>query len=435
MGRPPFPRPGDALRRPGRRIRAWSTNSRTVSLFTSSSWRSTPRSRPVISEPSGPPTSTTGTTSSWAGTASTAWRRGIRGRIPWSIPPIFRPSTGLSFLNTGNDLIYAAGLLYRYRGEAGALRWAKHLARQYVRARHPQTGLGAYQFTQPRQTAETADDTKTTSNFGDRAKRQFGPEFGEIALEGNVLLFHHASTIYGENALVQLRLAAELGAEAGDFLEWTRQGLTSFAKYAYDEATNAVKPMFTDGQDLTGYVLRRDGYFGQAGQVLQREQADGRFLLSFVRCYLQTKDDYLWRVARQIGRGNGLGDLGTAPGVEVRPALGTECADVWALFAVLDLHRATGCPDYLALAEAIGARIERATFHHGYFLPGPDYAYAKLDTVEPLALLALEAAKQGRPEAVPVFLGGRGFIHGDYYYPDGRVENIKDYVLYERRVG
>ena len=312
---------------------------------------------------------------------------GLETVDPWAHPlvdpPVFRPSTGLSFLNTGNDLIYAAGLLYRYRGEEGALRWAKHLARQYVRARHPETGLGAYQFTQPRQMAETADDAKTTSNFGDRAKRQFGAEFGEIALEGNILLHHHAATIYGGNALIQLRLAVEPGAEAAELLEWTRQGLTSFAKYAYDEATNAVKPMFTDGQDLTGYVLRRDGHFGRAGQAPQREQAGGRFLLSFVRCYLQTKDDYLWRVARQIGRGTGLGDLGTAPGVAVRPALGTECVDVWALFALLDLHRATGCPDYLALAEAIGARIERATFHHGYFLPGPDYAYARLDAVNP----------------------------------------------------
>ena len=56
--------------------------------------------------------------------------------------PVYRDSSGLSFINCGNDLIYAASTLYKKTGEKRALEWAKHLAYQYVRARHPETGSG-----------------------------------------------------------------------------------------------------------------------------------------------------------------------------------------------------------------------------------------------------------------------------------------------------
>lgn len=64
----------------------------------------------------------------------------------------------------------------------------KHLYRQYVLARNPETGLPVYQFSSPQQRQPIpADDNQTQSWYGDRAKRQFGPEFGEIAREANVL--------------------------------------------------------------------------------------------------------------------------------------------------------------------------------------------------------------------------------------------------------
>lgn len=39
---------------------------------------------------------------------------------------------------------------------------------------------------------------------------------------------------------------------------------------------------------------------------------------------------------------------------------------------------------------------------------------AKIDAVEPLALLALEAAVRGTPELVPRWNSGDGYIHGTY---------------------
>lgn len=343
----------------------------------------------------------------------------------------FRESPGLSFINAGSDLIYSAGILFRLTGDEKALNWAKHLAWQYVAARHPQTGLGSYQFTQPKKVAETDDDNITLSKYGDRAKRQFGPEFGPIALEGNALFFKQEEKIYSENMLMQLQLAGEIGAAGRDLLEWSHQGLISFARYAYDAETNQIKPMFTDGKDLTGYILKRNGYFGKQGTILNRHEAGCSYLLVYARGFLNINDEALWQTARCIGKGNDLGDLGVRPGKNLKLNMETNCSDAKALFALVDLFKATSNYDYLKLGEVIADNIEKKHFHNGYFLKGQDYKYAKFDAVEPLALLTLEAALRGKPDLVPVFINSSGYIGGDYQEPDGTIRNAYDREFYD----
>lgn len=352
---------------------------------------------------------------------------------PVNRPP-FRESTGLSFINAGSDLIYAAGSLYRLCGDEKALKWAKHLAWQYVAARHPQTGLGAYQFTQPKKIAETTDDNDTLSKYGDRAQRQFGPEFGAIALEGNALFFRQEEKIYAENALMQLELASKIGESGRDLMEWTRRGLVSFAKYAYEEVTNEIKPMFTDGKDLTGYVLKRNGYFGKKGMVLTRQKADCKYLLVYARGFLYTNDENLWQTARSIGKGNDLGDLGTEPGQGLKLNLKSECSDARALFALVDLYKASSSAEYLELGKVIAQNIKKVHFHKGYFVKGPEYLYAKFDAIEPLALLTLEAALRGKPELVPAYINSSAYIGGYYQDPDGTVRNAYDRDFYDLKI-
>lgn len=94
---------------------------------------------------------------------------------PFDDPAPYFETRGLSFLDAGTDLIYSGATLYKLTGDKGALLWTRRLADQYVKARNPQTKLGAYQFTQPQQqqpppTDETRDDY-TFSQYGDRAKR------------------------------------------------------------------------------------------------------------------------------------------------------------------------------------------------------------------------------------------------------------------------
>ncbi|WP_163539253.1 pectate lyase [Gracilibacillus sp. YIM 98692] len=349
--------------------------------------------------------------------------------------PPFRESSGLSFINTGNDLIYAASSLYRLNGDKDAFKWAKHLAYQYVLARDEKTGLGAYQFTQPKKTEETDDDTNTLSKYGDRAKRQFGPEFGEVALEAKILRSGGANSIYGKNALMQLQMAKEIGEDAKDILEWTYKGLLSFATYAYIPETNSFRTMFTDGTDLTGYVLKRNGYYGKAGSEFKSHSANCGFLLSYSRAFLDTGDIELWKMSRNIAKGNGFGELGYEPGKGVDINVDTKCSDPIALFAIIDLFKATRCKEYLKLGRVIGDNIVIRSFHKGYFINDSTRMNAKFDNLEPFALVSLQAAIEGKMEDIPGFINGAGFISGSYMFPDGTVETIFDGELYNLRRG
>lgn len=350
-------------------------------------------------------------------------------------PPFFA-TKGLSFLNAGNDLIYSASLLYQYDGERGALTWAKRLAEQYVLPRDKKTGLGVYQFTQPLKRAETSDDSDTNSKYGDRAQRQFGPEFGADALEGNMMLKGRTSTIYSENALMQLALAKSLGADGEDIKKWTLDGLKAFATYAYDESSNTFRPMLANGTDLTNYELKRDGYYGKKGTVLKAYPAGNEFLLSYARAWTLEPDPQMWKVARGIARGQGLGDIGEAGGANSKLDLNTTNNDPYSIFALVDLAQATGNEAYLQLAEKVADNIITTRRLNGFFVEDPAYVYADIDNIAPYALLALEAALRNKPDAVAPFLNGAGFTEGAYLMADGTVRySTRDEELFRLKDG
>lgn len=360
---------------------------------------------------------------------------GLKSSKLWANPfherPPFFEAVGLSFLNTGNDLMYAAGLLYKLAGEKGALLWLKRLARQYFKARDPKTRLGAYQFNQAKKLAWIDDDQNTLSQYGDRAERQFGPEFGSVALEGKVLFQRQAESIYYHNAIIQLQLGLELGAIIKEFMEWTREGLNAFSKYAYVPETNMFRPLFTDGTDLSGYVLKRDGYYGKKGDIVNGFPASNKFLLAYVRGFLQTGDQKLWDTARKIAKSNGLGDIGADLGSQVSVNLSTSSDDLRALYSMVEMYQQCKHPYYLELARKIGNNIVANRFHYGYFVPGECFKYANFDAKEPLALLALQAATDGKPEVIPTFVDGGGFVHGNYEFPDGVVRTYHTSEFYK----
>ena len=349
-------------------------------------------------------------------------------------PAPYFATKGLSFLDAGNDLIYSAAMLYRLAGDKGALLWAKRLAVQYVKARDPKTGLGAYQFTQPIKTEEPPSDDITMSWMGDRAKRQFGPDFPDHrVLEGTMLLHRLATTIYSENALMQLEVAQALGADGREFLDWTHNGMAAFAKYAYIPEKNLLRPMLTDGTDLSGFTLKRNGYYGRKDTVLDQYQATPDFMISYARAFMLTGDANLWTFARGSAKASDLGDIGATPGHDVHVNLATRNNNPFALFSLLDIYRQTHTNDYLQLARAVGNNILATRFHHGYFTHYDDQIWANIDEIEPYALLALEAAIKGTPEKVPYFINGSGFIDGVYLFPDGQARPASDGILFRAR--
>ena len=332
-------------------------------------------------------------------------------------PEPFFEGRGLTFIHTGSDLIYSAAMLYRFNGDKGAMLWSKRMAEQYVRARHPKTGLGVFQYTKPtRRGTPPAEGPLvgryTHSTFGDRAENQFGAEFGEVAKEGYLLTAPEA--IYGNNAIMELQLAEQLGDEEKEFLKWTVDGLKAYARYAYDAKTNMIRPMWADGTDLTGYVFKRTGYYGAKGRVWAKRPASALFFYAYTLGYRLSPDETLWKTARAMARGYGLGDIGTTPGKDIKLDPDTACSSPILLFAMLELCRISDDPAYRAMAVRLGDNIVKHRFRNGLFVPSEDCLNASFDTAEPPALLSLEAMLRGKPDAVPRWNSGAGYFHCPY---------------------
>ncbi len=353
-----------------------------------------------------------------------------------------REMKGLSFVNIGNDLIYAAGMLYQLAGDEKALGWGEFLASQYVNSRHPETKLGVYQFNRPLKRGEApADDCDpefTYSFWGDRAERQFGPEYGPVAKEAWVLFkmddeaLNGPDGIYGDSALAQTLLARQLGTRGQKLLHWTTEGLEAWAKYAYVPETNETKPMFADGRDLTGQLIPRFGFFGKKGLVFKRRPVSPLVFLSYVTSWAASRSEKLWPTVCAMARNFGLGEwAGDVPAVNLQAS----ADDALFLFAALEMHRATGHAAYLDLASVLSETVFCAHANRGLFTPSAKHVYCRFDDVEPLALATLLATLQGKADAMPVFRGKGGYIHGDMLLPDGTKKNTMDVLaIYPRTV-
>jgi pectate lyase len=364
---------------------------------------------------------------------------GPNWKSPFDDPAAYFETLGLSFLDAGNDLIYSGATLYQLTGDKDALLWTKRLADQYVKARNPQTHLGAYQFTQPRQQqAPPTDETRsdyTFSQYGDRANRQFGPDFpGHLVLEATILLKEQATTIYCDNALMQIQVAKALGDAGKDMLEATRVGMDALVKYALIPEKNLLRPMLTDGTDLSGFAIKRFGYYGSKGRMLEPYPAGPEFMLSYARAFLLTGDAALWNMARSSARAFALGDIGETPGKSVQVNLATDNGNAYALFSVLDLYQRTHDRKYLQLGRVIGNNIVKHYFHHGYFTPYEDTIFANINAIEPYALLALDAAIKATPEKAPYFINGFGYYEGFYRLGPGQAREVNQGFLFRARM-
>ncbi|GCF15873.1 pectate lyase [Haloarcula mannanilytica] len=308
---------------------------------------------------------------------------------------VFFWGDGLTFVNTGSDLYYAAGVLADLTGEDEPLAWAKRLAHRYVETRQD-PGISGYQFSQH------ASYCNGPEIRGDRAQYQFAPY-----IHGDHRIFE--GTLFRPRPIVQrqqLALAGRLDERGAAFAQWAVEELRAWREAAYRPSDNEFAPMLTDGLSLEGFVIRREGYFGPKGRVIGPIEAGPGFLWAYARAYRIVGDDLCYATARDIVAGIGLGDIG-AP--EESPSLGfdvgPEAVGPELLSGLLELYRASGDDTYLDAAASIGGRLldER---ENGLFTD--TRGLAVLDNPTPLALLRLAAALRGGPlDTLPVAVGNR----------------------------
>jgi pectate lyase len=320
---------------------------------------------------------------------------------PWKYEykggPVFFQSRGLSFLNTGSDLYYAGSMLYRLSGAKEPLVWSKRLAHRYVQTRNPKTGIAGYQYTQ----LET-----------DRAQSQFGSDFKEhLVLEGTLFRGPWPT----RNAQIcQLLLAEMLGENGAKFTQWALEELTAWGKIPYRKEDNSFIPMLTDGTSMEGYRYTKDGYFGPKGTICKAIPAGLPDFWMYALAYRLTGDGFMWQMARDIARGNDVGDIGEDASSEPRLEMGTTQANPNMLLGFLELFQRTQNKAYLDIAERIGSNILDSYFHKGFFIRTSKHLHAKFDKVAPLVLLHLATASQTGVSHIPQVWPTSSYFHCPY---------------------
>lgn len=371
---------------------------------------------------------------------------------PFARPEPFFECDGLSFLNCGADLIYGGAMLYRLSGERPAFVWAGRLADMYTRARHPETGMGAYQFSRPRRRQAPPPEGPLTGNltwshYGDRIENKFGrsgssdpedefynPVKDKVAADGMPVAREgwvwSASGGFPWYALVQLALAESIGEEAAAFARDAADHLEAHARHAYDPIANHFRPMWADGTDVTGLRIPRTGYGrGGRGDPYVPSPATADHLTAYARAYRLTQRAGLWETARAIACGLGLGEIGTEPGARAAFNTETPAPEPELIFALIELHLIAPSPGIVEAARATADRILETRFHYGLFMPSAEQRFANFNAREPLALLALEAVLRGEADLVPAYVGSRGYIHGDF---DGHGRTYDSRAIWSR---
>ncbi len=331
--------------------------------------------------------------------------------------PIFFVGKGLTFLSAGTDLIYAAAMLSYLNDDPAPLEWANRMAYRYVETRNPKTGLGGLQYNRYKR--------------GDRAEVQFAEDLpGHVVYEGTLNVPRVCHVVTGTSATVRLMLSEKLGQRGANLAKWAIQDLKAFGKWAFDKDQCKWIPMLTDGTYLDGFEIKRKGYYKEWHNHFVKQPVLSNAFRSYSLGWRISKDPDLWDMARTIGKAHGLGDIGAAPGVQTKLNKGKNApSNPNLIFGLLEIYRATGNKDYLEMAESIGDSILENKFVNGLFVEINNFAYAKLDAPEPLALLHLAAAMQEKPNLVPDFWGGKGFFQCNY---DGIGRTWDWAVIYEQ---
>jgi pectate lyase len=322
--------------------------------------------------------------------------------------PVPFEGRGLTFLNTGCDLIYAAAILSQLTGDDRPLRWAKRMGQRYADVRHPKTGLGADNY------------SVLTSH---RIQKQFEPEYGDRITEATFASLYGLR--FGRAPICYLKLYERLGEPAAEFKQWALEDLAAFAKYSYDSAANTFWPMIIDGTRLTPADRKRDGYIST--RWLSGRPADGLNFWAYALACKHSRNPLLWKTMQNIARALDLGDPGAAP--DARPELNydTSHADVHTIFALLDLYKATNNEAYLRLARRVGDNLLAQQFHKGFFVDDADHIYCKFDTITPLALLHLDAALNHRSVKLPDYAASKSYFHCAY---EGAGRTYDIHVIY-----
>jgi hypothetical protein len=302
---------------------------------------------------------------------------------------------------------------YKLTGDERGWKTVRQIIERYIDMRNPDTKLGPELYAYR---PNTPDVERLTITNIDRYKY-----FPAFLLKG--------AELYGVNT--------EKGRE---LLDLGIEELVAYATYMHVPGTARFRVA-----DLSG---KREGD--------PQDEPPG-VLWNLALGYRLSRNDVLWQAARDIIKGFGLGDIGTVGGQDIQvstvsfqlrpienidhPMIRARGRDVdmnaFVVHALVELYGATKRPEYLNMAENAADSILRELYDNGLFVRQRNGLYGQLAHMAPLALIHLEAARQGKKLAVesvfpryPHLRIPCGFAEcttGDKYW-DGEVVFCRDKV-------
>ena len=308
----------------------------------------------------------------------------------------------LSFVNVTPPLMHAGVMLAVLDKNAGALTWTRRLAHRWQQGRHPITGLCGGQLSYRKH---------------DRAKDALGHVHPDIN-EAKIVASYHQTSRYHYLPLAQMQAAESMLAVnepcatvGRDFLHWASEDLKAYAQHCYDPETGAFISVMTDGTPLK-WQQSRTGYY--VPQSFAPQEPDGALLWCYAMAYRITRDAAHWRMVREIARQLGFGDLGQSDGAGRTIRFDSACDEWRAIYALLELHRATSDRVLLQLACRIADALVQRQTASGLF-PRSGRSYARTGDEVPLAILHLAAAVDGKSSCLPAPILDSRFFHCEYH--------------------
>jgi pectate lyase len=310
----------------------------------------------------------------------------------------------LSFANVTPSLIHAGTMLATLDKSNDALTWTRRLAYRWQQAKDPQTGLCGGQLSYRK---------------NDRARDALGHVHPSIN-EAKIVASYHQTSRYHRMPLAQMQAAEtllEAGAQYADvgseFIAWAVEDLKIYFNRCYDPKTEQFIAMMIDGTPIQ-WRQAKTGYY--TPESFAPCAPDGYLLWGYAMAYRLSKDVELWRMIRQLARAMKLGDVDSPSGGEQTLNLNTDSTDWRLIYAMLELHRATGNRSMLDTACRIADNLLRLQSSTGLF-PRPKREYARTGDEIPLALLHLAAALRGASDRIPPPAFDSRFFHCEYDGP------------------
>ena len=401
----------------------------------------------------------------------------------------------LSFNTAGNDIAVHMLGMYLRSGDSRGYTWGLRLLKSYYAGRNEKTGLIPTLNATPwghglikledyygkdwfklDEVAGGGSRSAWASVFGDRFYNQFAEDLVEQGFFEKEILktdFLTEKNYIGspldipDSALVFLSVSERLG-ESGDYIaDMEIKRLAGYIEYGWIKDTPYFKKVMLDGTDLTGFVPKKNGYFGKfynSGYKFEPVKLKANFFLALCIAYKAAADrgdkysgekkkffnmlSYLSEKYYNVcilGK-NDAGD----EGCRVNPD--TECKYPEFVIAFVMLYHATGNIKFLDSAKRIADNMIDEYFRFGLFngygkMQSPFFGTASAETgknknelgnihiggpnsVFYTALVYLTATVENKYEEIEPYYPFNAFYDADFLNERGGYEAVWDNYIW-----